>query len=126
MAKHEVSFNERLKSAAKARQTTLTAARANAPVNAPGYAERQAKPMVASIAREKRREEAIAGKLAETTRVAEEQVAVARAEQRAVESEKAEQKAELNREAIDAIARKAMQKAGRDAKYAARQARRNK
>ena len=63
MAKHEVSFNERLKSAAKARQTMLTTARANAPVNGPGYAERQAKPMVASIAREKRREEAIAGML---------------------------------------------------------------
>ncbi len=125
MAKHDVNFNERLQTAAKARQATLAHAKANAPINTPGYVERQAKRVAASIARDKRREEALVQRLAKATRAAEEKAAMALAKQRAIESEKAEQEEALEQEAIQATALKAKQKAARDAKYTARKARRS-
>ena len=124
MAKHDVNFNDRLQAAAKARQSTLAKAKANAPINTPGYAERQAKRAEASIAREKRKEEALVQKRAEAARIAEEKAAEALAKQHAFEAEKAEQEEALKQEAINAADLKANQKAARDAKYAARKARR--
>jgi len=124
MAKHDVNFNDRLQAAAKARQSTLAKAKANAPINTPGYAERQAKRAEASIAREKRKEKAQAQRLAEATRATEEKAAAALAKQLTIETEKAEQEEALKQEAINAADLKANQKAARDAKYAARKARR--
>lgn len=124
MAKHDVNFNDRLQAAAKARQSTLAKAKANAPINTPGYAERQAKRAEASIAREKRKEEALVQKRVEAARIAEEKAAEALAKQHAFEAEKTEQEEALKQEAINAVDLKASQKAARDAKYAARKARR--
>jgi len=119
MAKKNLTdFNERLETAAKAKQALLEKMRANAPQNTPGFAERQAERIVLSDARDKRKAEAAERKRAEAAQKAEEAAAAALAAQRAAEEE-------LNRKANEALALKAQQKAGRDAKYAARQARRD-
>ncbi len=119
MAKKNLTdFNERLETAAKAKQVLLEKMRANAPQNAPDFAERQAERIVLSDARDKRKAEAAERKRAEAAQKAAEAAAVALAAQQAAEEE-------LNRKANEALALKAQQKAGRDAKYAARQARRD-
>jgi len=110
-------FNERLETATKAKQAMQARASAKAATNSVGYAERQAERVAAGIAREQRKAEAEVRKRAEVARLAEEKIAAAKAEAAAKELE-------LNRALNDALALKAVQKAGRDAKYAARQERR--
>ncbi|TAL03776.1 MAG: hypothetical protein EPO08_03255 [Rhodospirillaceae bacterium] len=124
MAKNEMDFNERLQTAAKARQAMLAKAAAISPKNSPDYAQRQAERLAVSVAREKRKAEAAARKLAEAARIAEEKAAAERAAQLAAEAERLAKEEELNRAANEARELKARQKANRDAKYAARQARR--
>ena len=125
MARHDPDFGERLQTARKAKQAQLAKARANAPSNLPGYAEKQAERVTIVAAREKRKSEAAARKLAEVARLAEEQAAAALAAQLALNAQKAALEADAARKAGEAIALKAEQKARRDAKYAARQARRD-
>jgi len=117
MAKDDNHFSERLQNAAKAKQALLARVRANAPMNDPGFAERQAERVALSVARDKRKAEAAERKRAEAIRVAEEKAAAAEAERVAAD-------ALLNQKANEAAALKAKQKANRDAKYQARQARR--
>jgi hypothetical protein len=119
--KNDPNFNERLQTAAKAKQALLAKARALSPANDPGFAKQQAERVAIAEAREKRQEEAAVRKQAEAARKAEEKAAAARAAQEALEAEKAAKEAAANQKALDAIALKA----NRDAKYAARKARRD-
>jgi hypothetical protein len=64
-------------------------------------------------------------KLAKAEQKAKEMAAAVLAKERAIESEKAEREEALKQEAIQAEALKVQQKAARDAKYAARKARRS-
>ena len=117
MAKNDYHFSDRLETAAKAKQELLAKALAKSPKNDPNFAARQAEKIVLSEARDKRKAEAAARKVAEAARIAEEKAAAALAAQQAEEEAR-------NAQANAAAALKAQQKAGRDAKYAARQARR--
>lgn len=109
-------LTDRLGEAAKAKQARLEKARATAPANAPGFAERQAARREAALARDARNAERKAAKLAEAKRKAEAEAAERLAREQALAAESAAQ-----------IARKAAleieQKAARDARYAARKAR---
>ena len=118
MAKDEHHFSERLQNAAKAKQALLAKVRSNSPMNDPGFAARQAERVVLSAARDQRKAEAAERKRADAVRVAEEIAAAAEAERVAAD-------ALLNQKANEAAALKAQQKANRDAKYQARQARRD-
>ena len=117
MAKNDYHFSDRLETAAKAKQELLAKALAKSPKNDPNFAARQAEKIVLSEARDKRKAEAAERKVAESKRIAEEKAAAALAAQQAEDEER-------NAVANAALALKAEQKANRDAKYAARQARR--
>jgi hypothetical protein len=118
-------FNDRLETAAKAKKALLERARANAPANSPAFAARQEERVKVSEAREQRLKEKAALKVVEEQRKADEKEAAALAALQAKEAVATAAEAERNQKAADAIALKAKQKAGRDAKYAARQERRN-
>lgn len=111
--RNEVGFAERQDAAAKARQALLERARALAPGNDPGFAERQAQRQAVALAREARIAERRAAKAAEAAAKA---AAAAEALRIAEEERVAAEKA-----AAELAAR---QKAIRDAKYAARKIRR--
>jgi hypothetical protein len=125
VSKNQPTFNERLQTAAAAKQAQLAKALAKAPANDPRFADQQAERIAISKARDQRQAEAAARKRAEVARKAEEKAAAAIAAQEAAEAKKAAEHAALNQKALDALALKAAQKAGRDAKYAARKARRD-
>ncbi len=112
MKNHAPNFGDRLKAAAKAKQSLLNKARAKALANDPEFAKRQAARRAVAIAREARVSERKAAKLAAKIRETEEQAA----EQEAREAEAAEQ-------AAREIVLEAERKAARDARYAARKAR---
>lgn len=118
MAKNDYNFSDRLETAAKAKQELLAKALAKSPKNDPNFAVRQAEKVVLSEARDKRKAEAAARKLADAARIAEEKATAALAAKLAEEEAR-------NAVANAALALKAEQKANRDAKYAARQARRD-
>jgi len=124
MPRNDQDFNERLQTAAKAKQALLAKARAIAAANAEGATERLAQRLAVSEAREVRRREREAAKAAQAQREAEARAAAALAAQQAAEAERAAQEAEKNKAAIELAELRTRQKAGRDAKYAARQARR--
>ena len=124
MAKNNPDFNERLQTAAKAKQAQLAKVRSIAPSNSPEFANRQAERVAVGIAREKRQEAAAARKVIEMQKIADEAAAAALVKAQAAEALEAERLELLNRAANEALALKAKQKEGRDAKYAARQARR--
>jgi hypothetical protein len=120
----EKGFGDRLGDAARARQAQLERARAKSPANDPEFAARQEARRLAEVARAARQEERRQAKLAALEREAEEKKAAeaARAVELAAEAAAREaEKAELARRAIE---REAEQKAARDARYAARKARR--
>jgi Family of unknown function (DUF6481) len=105
-------FNERLSTAAKAKQATLEKFRARARADDPAVLERQAARLATSQARDGRK----AARVAETTRLEEEAIRQAAddvARKAAAEAENAGQEVTLEAE----------RKAARDARYAARKAR---
>jgi len=106
-------FTQRLNTAANAKQAMLERFRARPAADDPAVLERQAARKAVAVAREARIAERKAAREAETVRLAAEQAARA-AEQAAHEAE----------EAARALALAAKQKAARDARYAARKARR--
>ena len=125
MAKNEPSFSERLKTSAAAKASLLARAKARAVANAPEIAERQAQRAAVSKAREQRQAERTARKAAEAVRWAKEMAEMKLAKESEAEAEKVVQVTERDKLAADALALKAKQKTGRDAKYAARKARHN-
>jgi hypothetical protein len=110
------TFEDRLENQAKARQALLERARANDPTNDPEFAARQEARAAAARLREQREEERRNAKLA--------------ARAKAIADREAKKADKINREAEEAksalrkqIELLAAQKATRDARYAARKAR---
>jgi hypothetical protein len=116
-------LEERRQQAAKARLAQLEAARKKLPANDPKFAERQAERVKAAEARETRALERKAQREAEAKR---KEIAAAEEETARVKARKAAQEAQ-EAEAAAAAARKAAfdleRKKERDARYAARKAR---
>ena len=125
MSKNVPDFNERQKASAAAKQALLAKARAIAPSNDPAFAERQAQRAAIAEAREKRQAERAEQKAADAERKAEEAAAAKRAKEAEAEAERLAKEVEKNRAAVELAELRALQKANRDAKYAARQARRD-
>ncbi len=125
MARNDQDFNKRLQTAAAAKQDLLANARAIATGMADGAAVRQAEHLALVQARDLRRQARDDAKAVKAQKEAEERAAAAAEAQRAAEAELAAQEAERNRGARELAELRAKQKAGRDAKYAARQARRD-
>ncbi|MDY0884966.1 DUF6481 family protein [Dongia soli] len=123
MRDKETSLADRLSTAAKAKQILLEKARAKAAHNDPGFAERQAARHVAAIEREARAAERKKAKLADAAREAAERVAAEDARLRALEAEQEAKKMEAIERAAREVAAEAERKAARDARYAARKAR---
>ena len=112
----EKSFTDRLDTAAKARQAMLEKFRAQPKLNDPVVQER----MAAQVALAKAREERIAQRTAER----EAQRLAAEEERKRLEEERIAAEKEARRvEGEQALAMLAEQKAARDARYAARKAR---
>ncbi len=123
MRNYEPKFDDRLNAAAKAKRALLDKARANGPANDPDFAERQAARREVSIAREARTAERKTAKLAENIRLAEEKTAEEAARAIALAAEQEAREAEATEQAAREIAFEAERKAARDARYAARKAR---
>ena len=123
MKNHEPSLADRLGAAAKSRRTQLEQARANAPANDPGFAERQAARRAVGAAREARAAERKTAKLAEKARKAEERAAEEHARAITLIAEQEAREAEAAEQAAREIVLQAERKVARDAKYAARKAR---
>lgn len=117
------TFADRLKTAAKAKQELLDRARANDPTKDPGFAERQAARVAAAAAREARLAEQKAEREAAAIREAEERAAAQAARELAEKLEAERLEAERIAEGDRLVALAAAQKAERDARYAARKAR---
>jgi hypothetical protein len=117
------TFADRLNVAAKAKQALLERARAKDPTKDPAFAARQAERVAAAAAREARIAQQEEERKAAAIREAEEKAAaeVARIEAERLEAErlKTEELAEADR----LVALAAEQKVQRDARYAARKAR---
>jgi hypothetical protein len=113
------TFTERLETAAKAKQALLEKARAKDPANDPAFAARQEARAVAAYAREEREADRQIAKLAERERAAAGRDAL-KAEQATLEAERA------GRVTRQQVANMAARKAERDARYAARKARKKK
>jgi Family of unknown function (DUF6481) len=116
-------FNERLSTAAKAKQATLEKFRARARADDPAVLERQAARLATSQARDARK----AARVAETTRSEEEAIrhaAEEAARKASVEAEEAARKAaaEAKKAALE-VTLEAERKTARDARYAARKSR---
>jgi hypothetical protein len=112
-------FNERLSTAAKAKQATLEKFRARARADDPAVLERQAARLATSQARDARK----AARVAEITRSEEEAIrhaAEEAARKASVEAEEAARKAAAEAEKA---ALEAERKTARDARYAARKSR---
>ena len=119
----EPSLADRLGAAARARQAQLEKARAKAPANDPQFAEKQAARLAASEARDVRAAERKVQKRADEERQAQakaaEEIARGKAQKEADEARQVEAAQASEREAAAIVARKAE----RDARYAARKAR---
>jgi hypothetical protein len=113
-------FNERLTAAAKARTAMLERFRARPGPDDPAYQERQAELAAIAAARDARAAERKAAREAEAARVLAEKARLA-AEQKALAAEQAARDREAQNRAAALIAE---QKLARDARYAARKARR--
>ncbi len=107
---------DRLGEAAKAKKARLEKARAMAPTNDPDFAERQAARREAALARDARNAERKATRLAEAKIKAEAEAAERLAREQALAEETAARIARAANLEIE-------QKAARDARYAARKAR---
>ena len=123
MKQWDPTLEERRQQAAKAKQAQLEAARKKAPANDPNFAERQAARLKTSEARNARALDRKAQRAAETKRkeivAAEEEAARVKAREAAHKAQEAEAAAAAARKAASDIERKKE----RDARYAARKAR---
>ena len=123
----QIDFADRLSTAAKAKQALLEKARAKNPVNDPEFAARQAERIAASQAREARETERRAAKQAEREREAAEKAAAKIAAAEALAAQQAAEAAAREAERIEREVRaplnEALAKLSRDARYAARKAR---
>ncbi len=120
----EKGFNDKLETAAKAKQAQLERARAKSPLNDPDFARRQAERKRQADEREARLAARAEEKAVEATRQAEQRVA---REAARIEAEKLAEEVRLKarrEEADRLVALAAEQKAARDARYAARKQRR--
>lgn len=124
MKKHEPSLADRLGASAKARQALLQKARANAPENDPGFAERQEARRIAAEKRAARQAERTATKKADKERKIREQAEAEKARELALIAEQEAAEAAAVELEAQKIALAAAQKAERDRRYAARKARR--
>ena len=116
------TFTDRLETAAKAKQALLEKARQKDPANDPEFAARQAARVAAARDREEREIERRNAKLAEQARVKAEREAEAarKAAEAAAEAERIRQgKRPVSKPALSATEQKVL----RDARYAARKAR---
>jgi len=141
MKNKEPTLAERMSTAAKAKQAQLEKARAMAPANNPGFAERQAARRAVGVAREVRiaerkvvkareiedravKEAAQANALKTAQAIREAELTRDEAHKAALAVERtASQKAELAEKQSREVALGAERKATRDARYAARKAR---
>jgi len=113
------NFNERKNAAAEARKTALEKFKAGqTAADDPALLEKQAAKQASRIARDQRAAERKAAREAE-------KLAEITAREAAVEAERLAKEREIEDEAARAITLKNDQKAARDARYAARKARRN-
>jgi hypothetical protein len=120
----EKGFNDKLETAAKAKQAQLERARAKSPLNDPDFARRQAERKRQAEEREARLAARTTEKAAKAQRDAEQRAA---REAARLEAEKLAEEARLKarrEEADRLVALAAEQKAARDARYAARKQRR--
>lgn len=118
----EKGFNDRLADAAKARAAQLERARAKSPANDPQFAARQAERKRIADEREARLAQRAAEKTAEMEREAARKAAEA-AERAEAEKREAEEREKAKRAEADKLVQLlAEQKANRDARYAARKA----
>ncbi len=119
----EKGFNDKLETAAKAKQAQLERARAKSPLNDPDFARRQAERKRQAEDREARIASRAAEKAAKAQRDAEERAA---REAARLEAERLAEEARIKarrEEADRLVALAAEQKAARDARYAARKQR---
>ena len=112
----EAGFNERMSAAAEAKKAMLEKFRAKPGADDPAFLEKQAARQAIREAREARAAERKAAKLAAEAEAKAAREAAAKAEEERLAAEQAEREAEAAR-------LKAEQKAARDARYAARKAR---
>jgi hypothetical protein len=125
MNNNDAGFRSRLETASSAKALQLAHFRAQmAHKDSPEFAQRQADRVAVGEARLIRQATAAARKKDEADRIQEQKAEAKRAEQMAEEDRLIAIELEKNQEKLAATALKAKQKAGRDAKYAARQARR--
>ena len=118
----EKSFNDRLADQAKARTAQLERARAKSPANDPEFAKRQAERKRIADEREARVAARAADKAAEMEREAARKAADALAKVEAERLEAEEREKAKRAEADKLVQLLAEQKANRDARYAARKA----
>jgi hypothetical protein len=116
------TFTDRLETAAKAKQALLEKARQKDPANDPEFAARQAARIAAAREREERETERRNAKLAEQARVKAEREA--EAARKAAEAAAEAERIRLGKRPVSKpMLSEAEQKALRDARYAARKAR---
>ncbi len=120
------TFNDRREASAKAKEALLARARAVAPQNDPSFAERQAARAAAAQAREERDAAKLAARKAEDERLAAEKAAAEIERLRLTEETRVAKEAQEVAEADAYMLLVAEQKAARDARYAARKARKKK
>ena len=123
MSRNDPSFLERQKASQAARLALIAKAKERS-VTSADFAERQKERIAVAEARDQRRAERDAEKAAEAARIAAEKEAIELEKKRAAEAEKLAREAETQAKIQEALDLKARQKANRDAKYAARQQRR--
>ena len=109
-------FAERMKAASNAKKTALEKFRDRPTANDPAFAERQAAKGAVRVARDARTAKRKSARAAE-------KVAQEAARQLSMEAEAAAYEADAQEQAARELALKAEQKVGRDARYAARKAR---
>jgi predicted TIM-barrel fold metal-dependent hydrolase len=125
MFKNDAEFRDRLETASSAKARLVADFRAKvAAHNSPEFAQRQADRAAVGAARVIRQAAAMDRKKAEAALIESQREETRRLQQQAEEDRMAAEEMEKNKEKLAAIELKAKQKAGRDDKYAARQARR--
>lgn len=124
MAKNSDTFNDRQKHSLEAKQKLLERAKAIAATKAEGFDARQEQLAATAEARDERRKVAEARKQAALAEAAANKAELKHLAEEAAEAERVAAEIEKNKHIAAAIELRAQQKAGRDAKYAARQARR--
>jgi hypothetical protein len=122
--KKDTPLSDRLSTAAKARQAMMERARAKAPANDPEFAKRQEDRKAIAEARDVRTADRKAAKEAEAARLALERAAAEEARLVALKLEDERKVREREEQAEREVTLEVERKAARDARYAARKARR--